>query len=75
MSRGQFEKMCYQNKWNIFRNPKTGEYCDDFVNGAWYAWQEQQKKIDEIKKIISEYHFDSDRDYDIYIDRIEDELK
>lgn len=54
--REQFEKWCYENKWNTFRYPENwengGEYCDSFVNGAWYAFQEQQKRIDAIKKMI-----------------------
>ena len=49
-NREEFEKWCYQNKWNTFRYPDNwengGEYCDSFVNGAWYAFQEQQKKLD-----------------------------
>ena len=54
--REQFEKWCYENKWNTFRYPENwengGEYCDSFVNGAWYAFQEQQKRIDAIKDLM-----------------------
>lgn len=32
-----FEAWAYGNKWNIFRG-KDGEYCDDFVQGAWCGW-------------------------------------
>jgi hypothetical protein len=48
--REQFEKWAYNHKWNIFRNPKTGEYCNEFVDGAWYAYQEQQKIINQLKQ-------------------------
>ncbi len=27
-----------------------------FIGGAWYAFQEQQKKIDEIKELMNEYY-------------------
>ena len=27
-------------------------YFDKFLNGAWYAFREQQKKIDEIVKLV-----------------------
>lgn len=58
--REEFEKWCRKNKWNTFRYPESwengGEYCDPFVNGAWYAFQEQQKKIDEIKELMNEYY-------------------
>ena len=31
-------------------------YFDKFLNGAWYAFQEQQKKINEIKEYLSMVH-------------------
>ena len=40
-----FEEWAYSNKWNIFRYPKSdyhskeGQYCDEFVEGAWHGWQ------------------------------------
>ena len=40
-----FEQWAYSNKWNIFRYPKSdyhlkeGQYCDEFVEGAWHGWQ------------------------------------
>ena len=30
-------------------------YFDKFLNGAWYAFQEQQKKIDEIVKLVHDH--------------------
>lgn len=47
--RSEFEEMCYQRKWNIFRYPHSdyhglgGQYVDDFVNGAWWMFQELKK--------------------------------
>ena len=42
--RKAFEEWAYSNKWNICRYPKSdyhmkeGQYCDEFVNGAWHGW-------------------------------------
>ena len=42
--RNAFEGWAYSNKWNICRYPKSdyhmkeGQYCDEFVNGAWHGW-------------------------------------
>ena len=47
---------------------ETHEWHTQFVNGAWYAFQEQQKKIDGAKKEINNF-FDNqtqkptDREY------------
>ena len=30
-------------------------YFDKFLNGAWYVFQEQQKKIDEIVKLVHDH--------------------
>ena len=46
--RKEFEKIAYKNKWNINKDPH-GFYVDDFVNGAWWAFEEQQTKIDELQ--------------------------
>lgn len=59
--REKFEKVCYDRKWNIFRYPhseyhnKMGEYVDDFVNGAWFAYQEQQKVINNLMDELTIY--------------------
>ena len=50
--RKEFEKIAYKNKWNINKDPHDF-YVDDFVNGAWWAFEEQQAKIDELKKLRS----------------------
>ena len=42
--RKAFEAWAYSNKWNICRYPKSdyhmkeGQYCDEFVDGAWHGW-------------------------------------
>ncbi|MER1952425.1 MAG: hypothetical protein ABS863_00310 [Aerococcus urinaeequi] len=42
--RKAFEEWAYSNKWNICRYPKSdyhmkeGQYCDEFVDGAWHGW-------------------------------------
>ena len=39
--------------WYEARDFKDFEY-EQYINGAWYAFQEQQKKIDEALKILQE---------------------
>ena len=65
MSREQFEKLPEIRKimnengiyfmnhsgWYEARDFKDFEY-EQYINGAWYAFQEQQKKIDNINKLI-----------------------
>lgn len=51
--RKEFEKIAYKNKWNINKDPHDF-YVDDFVNGAWWAFEEQQAKIDELQKRVDE---------------------
>lgn len=42
--RKAFEDWAHSNKWNICRYPKSdyhmkeGQYCDEFVDGAWHGW-------------------------------------
>ena len=42
--RKALEGWAYSNKWNICRYPKSdyhmkeGQYCDEFVDGAWHGW-------------------------------------
>ena len=44
-----FEIICYKNKWNTnkwtkdFAGFRHGDYVDDFVNGAWWMYQELNK--------------------------------
>ncbi|HDU8505338.1 hypothetical protein [Acinetobacter baumannii] len=52
----KFEDIAIQNCWNINKYPagwdghSDDEYVDDFVNGAWWCFQYQQKKVEELQK-------------------------
>lgn len=54
-----FEEWAYSNKWNIFRYPKSdyhskeGQYCDEFVEGAWYGWHMDKDILIKGNKIYS----------------------
>lgn len=45
-------------------------YAATFINGAWYAFQEQQKKIDEVNKYLSCINYGSGHDKIEMKDRI-----
>ena len=48
-----------------------------FINGAWYAFQEQQKKIDSIKSKLSDIYDASDENETVahLLDEIQEILK
>ncbi|WP_253199505.1 hypothetical protein [Acinetobacter baumannii] len=52
----QFEAIAVQNCWNINKYPAgwdgrgDDEYVDEFVNGAWWAFQHQQAKVEELQQ-------------------------
>ncbi|MDV7375772.1 hypothetical protein R4467_02140 [Acinetobacter baumannii] len=54
----QFEAIAIQNCWNINKYPAgwdghgDDEYVDDFVSGAWWGFQEQQAKVEELQKRV-----------------------
>ena len=52
-------------------------YFDKFLNGAWYAFQEQQKKIDAIKSKLSDIYDASDEDETVahLLDEVQELLK
>ena len=52
-------------------------YFDKFLNGAWYVFQEQQKKIDAIKSKLSDIYDASDEDETVahLLDEIQELLK
>ena len=52
-------------------------YFDKFLNGAWYAFQEQQKKIDAIKSKLSAIYDASDENETVahLLDEIQELLK
>ncbi|WP_336962596.1 hypothetical protein [Acinetobacter pittii] len=51
----QFEDIAIQNGWNINKYPagwdsqSDDEYVDELVNGAWWIFQHQQSKVDQLK--------------------------
>ena len=51
------------------------EVCS-FINGAWYAFQEQQKKIDDFVNIINDaYMSNGNSSVEIVYDKIQELLK
>lgn len=52
----QFEAIAIQNCWNINKYPAgwdghgDDEYADDFVSGAWWGFQHQQAKVEELQR-------------------------
>lgn len=55
----KFEDIAIQNCWNINKYPagwdghSDDEYVDDFVNGAWWCFQYQQKKVEEVQTLYT----------------------
>lgn len=49
--------------------------AQDAYEGAKWAWDVQQEKIDAVLSVCLEYWCDDDRDYNIYIQKIEELLK
>ena len=61
--------------WYEARDFKDFEY-EQYINGAWYAFQEQQKKIDEIVSIVRDADLsDGDSSVAIVHDEIQELLK
>lgn len=56
----QFEAIAIQNCWNINKYPAgwdghgDDEYADDFVSGAWWAFQHQQAKVEELQTLYTQ---------------------
>lgn len=82
--REQFEKLpeIAQLLIEAVFNDQTGEYVSyyayrtGYLNGAWYAFQEQQKKIDEIVGIVCEADLSNgDSSVAIVHDEIQELLK
>ena len=68
-------KWCYEtNRYinhRVFQDAETG-----YINGAWYAFQEQQKKIIEVLKLLNEtYPYELDTDTIFKIAKIKEILK
>ncbi|MGK7735334.1 hypothetical protein [Acinetobacter baumannii] len=79
----QFEAIAIQNCWNINKYPAgwdghgDDEYADDFVSGAWWGFQHQQSKVEELQKQLSEYIFVSETLDEMYVKEVQksDELQ
>ncbi|EMI1334789.1 hypothetical protein RG620_000842 [Acinetobacter baumannii] len=79
----QFEAIAIQNCWNINKYPAgwdgrgDDEYADDFVSGAWWGFQHQQAKVEELQKQLSEYIFVSETLDEMYVKEVQksDELQ
>lgn len=53
-------------------------YYDKYLNGAWYAFQEQQKKIDDAKTTLGKIYKETEGDDELllkYLDEIQELLK
>ena len=85
-TREEFEKLDeiaerVDDGWISFRNGAYWNKClqrsDDFLNGAWYVFQEQQKKIDVVKSKLSDIYDASDEDETVahLLDEIQELLK
>ena len=94
----KLDSIYYCEDIECYTEKKGYKFCSisSWVNGAWYAFQEQENKIKALEKelemrkqgamvmshhqdgvlsICREYWCDDDRDYNIYIQRIEELLK
>lgn len=71
--RKAFEEWAYSNKWNICRYPKSdyhmkeGQYCDEFVDGAWHGWIQSANRegyklvpVEPTRKMIEVGFYSSD---------------
>ncbi len=70
--RSEFEKLeeikTHLEHGNVFFNEEKQTYASEFsalhvvacyVNGAWYAFQEQQKKIDDVLNLVCKLQYSS----------------
>ena len=47
---------CYDENIGCYLSIQMCDYASaSYLNGAWYAFQEQQKKIDEIVKLVHDH--------------------
>lgn len=59
----QFEVIAIQNGWNINKYPagwdshSDDEYVDGLVNGAWWIFQHQQAKVEQLKGQLNKLGF------------------
>ena len=48
----------YCNKRDWYLCPDS-QFAEDYLDGAWYVYKEQQKKIEDLKAIFEEYELES----------------
>ena len=68
----------YDEKIGCYLSIQMCDYASaSYLNGAWYAFQEQQKKIDAIKSKLSDIYDASDEDETVahLLDEIQELLK
>lgn len=67
----------YDENLGAYRSKSSKEYATAaYLNGAWYAFQEQQKKIDEFVNIINDaYKSDGNSSVETVYDKIQELLK
>ena len=52
----RLEICCYDENIGCYLSIQMCDYASaSYLNGAWYAFQDQQKKIDEIVKLVHDY--------------------
>lgn len=82
--REEFEKLSgiaerVDDGWISFRNGAYWNKClqrsDDFLNGAWYAFQEQQKKKDLAISKIKAFEKNTSADQVLFLNDLLIELK
>lgn len=84
----KFEDIAIQNCWNINKYPagwdsrSDDEYVDDFVNGAWWAFQQLQVKVEELEnqfdqhdKLLLQRNKDVQELYDINVKHSEERVE
>ena len=74
----RLEICCYDENIGCYLSIQMCDYASaSYLNGAWYAFQEQQKKIDVIKSKLSDIYDASDEDETVahLLDEIQELLK
>ncbi|MDC5195539.1 hypothetical protein OHW50_00260 [Acinetobacter baumannii] len=71
-------KMCeFDEVSNDFRSDKVHDYSIGCLNGAWWMFQRQQAKVEELQKQLSEYIFVAETIDEMYVKEVQksDELQ
>lgn len=65
----------YNEDFDVYGTNPVNDFDAGFINGAWYAYQEQQKRIDAVLQICKSKHQKVDYWVDHFIDDVEELLK